>query len=826
MLLAAGALLRAAPRARNLLRASAKVQTRWHIAKPALSCLIFLGIGARPNAGEPQAGLHATSDRHFELTVVGPDGKPVPSIPVEFYLNPAMDAWFTTEGGPDRYGSFVASKTDAKGRAAVELPRDLKRLAHSIETPGYAHLFAFRDADRTLKGIPTTDQATLAPAWSVGGIVVDGQGKPVEGARVRPIRTDFNGWETLETRFARNCRTDAQGKWRYGSIPAPQSEFECEIDDRQFAPERRSLSRVEFGADDRRAAARIVLQPGITVSGKVLDEHGKPIPGALIRIGLQHALRQAVSGADGVYHVGGCDSGISAIVASAESCATEVHEHWIGPKPGPVDFRLKPGGVVRIRVVDEQGKPCPGARVHLLPQQRYAKFEFDDVNQIVDRDGRWEWREAPRERIPVYVKFPDGVRSDNQPLAPGNEEYLFKETFLNVTGTVVDRVTRQPIKRFRILEAVRPGGPQELYYESARFADDGRYQVRLSGQPFPHVLRIEAEGHQPQRSRDITVKEKAARVDFELTEGQNVEGVVLTPAGLPAAGAKMAVAVGNSEFTITNGDLLGRSFVVDVRETDASGHFRFPPQDRDYYLVIIHPTGYAWFRPIPRSNRRRITLDPWARVEGTYRVGGRPLAGARMSLFAGELRPLGDDGPEFTIRSQTVTGPDGRFVFDRVPACSGQVSRALKWAPRIGNTELESACTIDTEFSSKRVVLIDVGQNGRAVIGKLKPARGFDKPVLWQLAWVDVVPNVENHSAENRRYQATIDCEGRFRVDDLPPGYYSISSRPADFVPAYFFAKSFVVPNGDARPFNQPLDLGELEVQMDREKGPKGGPKR
>jgi hypothetical protein len=781
---------------------------------------------ARADENRKETHSSLVQSRLFELTVLGPDGKKVlPAVQVEFRSEPAITAQQVREG------KFLRSEPDAvfvesnsSGRVSIELPLEIGRLEYGVETPGFAPRWKFWNPAVTPLSRFTLQ---LAPAWSFGGIVVDRQGKPVEGARICPIRTDFNGLETLETRFGQHCRTDAQGKWRYDSVPASQSEFKAEIDHPQFAPERRSLSRAEFGIEGRRSpAARILLEQGITVTGKVMDERGAPIPGASIRIGLQHALREAVSGADGVYQVRGCGSGISAVVASAKGCATEVHEHWIGPAPEPVDFRLKPGGVVRIRVVDEHGKPCPGARVHLLPQRRYANFEFDNVNQIVDRDGRWEWREAPREQIPACVQFPDGARSDNQQLARDKEEYLFKETILTVTGAVVDRITRQPIKSFRVLEAIRPGGPQELYYENARYVDDGRYQVRLSDQPFPHVVRIEAEGYQPQLSRDIMVKEKAARVDFELTAGQNVEGVVLTPAGLPAAAAKMAVAVGDNSFTITNGDLLGRSPVVDVRETDASGHFRFPPQDRDYYLVIIHPSGHAWFRPIPRSNRRRITLDPWARAEGTYRVGGRPLAGAQMSLFAGELRPLGDDGPEFTIRSQTVTGADGGFVFDRVPACSGQVGRVLKWAPRIGNTELESACTVDAQFSSKRVVRIEVGQNGRAVIGKLKPARGFDKPVLWQFAWVDVVPNVENHAAENRRYQATIDRDGRFRVDDLPPGYYSISSRPADFVPGYLFAKSFVVPGEDIRPFNQPLDLGELEVQMDRPKGSKGSAKR
>jgi hypothetical protein len=44
----------------------------------------------------------------------------------------------------------------------------------------------------------------------------------------------------------------------------------------------------------------IVLQPGITVTGKVTEERGASIAGALIRISFDNAIRQAVSGADGL----------------------------------------------------------------------------------------------------------------------------------------------------------------------------------------------------------------------------------------------------------------------------------------------------------------------------------------------------------------------------------------------------------------------------------------------------------------------------------------------------------------------------------------------
>ena len=57
-----------------------------------------------------------------------------------------------------------------------------------------------------------------------------------------------------------------------------------EIDHPRFMPVRRPLTRGEFGIErGREPVAKIVLDRGLTVTGKVTDEAGKPIAGALVR---------------------------------------------------------------------------------------------------------------------------------------------------------------------------------------------------------------------------------------------------------------------------------------------------------------------------------------------------------------------------------------------------------------------------------------------------------------------------------------------------------------------------------------------------------------
>lgn len=791
--------------------------TRYSNSRSSVIALLFsaaVALGTVPGAkqaaraddnGKNQHASLAVS-RILKVTVLRPGGKVLPRVPVEIRCEPAIST------AQVREGKFLRSEADAvfvessaDGRVAVELPEDVESCQFGVELPGFAPCWKYWSTEY-IPLSPFTLQ--LAPAWSVGGIVVDTQGKPLEGARIRPVWIQFGGTEWLGNRLGQRCRTNAQGNWRYDSVPASQEEFRVQIDHPQFAPERRTLTRAEFGVDDRRPpAARIVLQPGMTVSGKVTDERGAPIAGALIRTQLWDGLREAVSGVDGAYRLHGFDPGMHVLIASAKGRETKVQSGWIVRKAKPIDFRLKPGGLVRIRVVDNEGNPCRGARVRIFP--------FDNLNQNVDRAGRWEWRDAPLEKLDADVTFPSGLSGSPQEqrsIVPGNQEYVFKSRpYLQVSGTVVDKATRVPVKSFRVYEYDRTDDGGYRYSESSgRYSQDGHYQIRDYGKSSFDGLRIEAEGYQPAYSRKIT-EEKAARVDFELTKGQNVEGVVLTAAGLPAAGAKIAMTDGVfSNFGIFNGEMAGGTRGVMVRETDASGHFLFPPQDRDFYLFILHPSGFVCFKPVPLSNHKKITLPPYSRVEGTYRVGGKPVAGAQMVLSGTvDAQPRDGSQPEIEDYSRTTTGPDGRFVFERVPAGGGSISSELN--------ATASGCTVGyLEFPAGKVVKVDIGGRGRPVVGRLKPPRGFAMPVVWQLETLHVEPERSDDNLGNPSFRASVDRDGHFHIDDVPPGRYRIKCQSRQFSDDHEYGTSvnfsFSVPNQGSRLLHQPLDLGELQL--------------
>src|SRR5262249_55612783 len=137
-----------------------------------------------------------------------------------------------------------------------------------------------------------------------------------------------------------------------------------------------------------------------------------------------------------------------------------------------------------------------------------------------------------------------------------------------ISGKVVDAETKQPIKSFRVVP--RHAGGSWIQDEAIR-ASEGRFQLRRTRGELAQQVRIEADGYQPEVSREIKNSEEKAALEFALakardsgrdaagesppTKGKMIVGKVITPAINPAAEARVALGVAGSQITIKNGDL-------------------------------------------------------------------------------------------------------------------------------------------------------------------------------------------------------------------------------------------------------------------------------
>src|SRR5262249_19819820 len=197
-------------------------------------------------------------------------------------------------------------------------------------------------------------------------------------------------------------------------------------------------------------------------------------------------------------------------------------------------------------------------------------------------------------------------------------------------------------------------------------------------------------------------------IDFELKQGKDIVAKVVTPSNLAAVGAKVALGGAGSQIHIRNGDISENGTFCSRAETDDSGRFHFPAQDGNFTLVITHPTGFAHIHSAPEWTARITRLEPWSQVEGTFRVGKAPAANVPIEIYVPRLNAFGPGGPSIHSQHTATTGPDGRFVFERVIPGTGRIGRQITFMVSEGATEVTSSRKIGANFPSGKTVHIDL----------------------------------------------------------------------------------------------------------------------
>ncbi len=832
--------------------------------EPAIRTLLSEGGQGAANSNEVDNVEPEIPENEYRLNVIGPDGQPVPHVEVEIRTRPVVKEEQIRAGRFLRSGRFGAVvETDQQGQLAVRFDDPPDGLRFGVKQPGFAPYWAEWTSNSPSSAIPREFTMPLSGAWSLGGIVVDENGQPVQGARVRPnIYYQKRPGDAQQLGVGGALTTKADGKWRFDSVPESVDHVSAEIHHPDFQPGWHDLTRAAFElAPGEPPRGKIQLQRGLTVSGTVTDQAGQPVEGALVRTKFTNDVRKATTDAQGVYRLTGCRPSMARIVVSAPGQALDMREVRVDPEMEPVNFVLDPGGKIRVRVVDEQGNGIPKARIFF---QRWRGmidyFEFDHVDDYADENGVWEWNEAPLDEFRADICRPGGLQLKREPLVARDEEYVFSPPPpLIVSGSVIDAHTKQPIQEFRVTPGIRnpdPGIRFDWISGDSYVASGGEYEIRFTNAYLAHLVRIEADGYQVAMSRDIQSDEGEVRVDFELEPAEDIAGIIETVAGKPAAHAKLALGVAGSQISIEAGVIDDSSTDATRLDADAEGRFRFPARTEPFHLVITHEAGFAYFKSKEKPIPSRITLTPWARAEGTFRVGPEAAENVVLSWFGAGIHSYGDDVPNIFTHHEVATGKDGRFMFDRVFPGTGRIGRRIRLIHDEGATEVTSSQRVSAEFVAGKTTRLDLGGTGRLVIGTLAPSANHSSQVLWNFVLLNVRADLQPPTrptplaeARNDReayqkwwdawrktpegqvwfaaytvYQqmetaspyigVTVDRDGSFRIDDMPPGNYVMSGyfRMKD-APGKLTSYPFSVPPPDGEYSAEPLDLGTITLE-------------
>jgi hypothetical protein len=818
----------------------------------ALATLLVAQLSAGRAMGQQAT---PAQPRLFELHVVGPDGKPVPDVTVEIRGGLAGTIQ------PIKRGKLLTpslARTDGEGVLLLEVAKDPQRFVLCIQQSGYGPYWAeWRSRDNP-QAIPEKFVAELDAGWAVGGIVVDEDGNPVEGATVSPsLKFKKRPGDFSELYNGADIKVDADGKWSFSCVPASMREVHVTINHPDFMPGREKLTRSEFGIElSAEPSRKIELKRGVMIVGTVKDEAGNPITGAAIRTKFFNELREATTDDDGTYFLAGCEPRMTRIVASAKGRALELQQVGVEPGMAPVDFVMKPGGKIRVRVLDENDRPIPRTRIFFQRWRGHIDyFEFDHVNEYTDANGVWEWSEAPLDEFKADICRPNGMQLEEQPLVARDEEYVFRPPpMLVVTGTVIDAMTKKPINKFRVVPGWR-WQDLRLHWsqDEAHEAAEGRYAIDRN-RGLVHLVRVEADGYQAAVSRDIKFDEGHVAIDFELKPAENIAPLIVSADGSPAAGARIVVGLAGSQVHIENGAIDDGSTYAAKYVADNAGRVSIPPQDGAYQLVITHPSGFAYVKSTETSNPETIKLTPWAKVEGVFRVGPKPTSGARLHINTSAIESYGDDVPRIYTQHDTTTEADGSFVFERVLPGEGRIGRDIVYMVDEGATEVTSSKMMPLEIAPGETKRIDLGGDGRPVAGSLAPPEGHTDEVQWSFArvfvtiagepkspqapvevqkdpgryqtwwrewsesdegkaWREAQKEYQHRRDASPYFNASVDRDGNFRIDDVPPGEYSLSvnmdERPIGQLRDYAFS----VPPAEGEDAQETVDLGFLTLE-------------
>ena len=325
--------------------------------------------------------------RSMLIRVVDPAGKPVVGATVTPVrcIHRQEDVNAESEASRELGWSQTAIGTDGSVRIARPIASD-NGIDVQVEAEGFVSVSAGWNEDGQVhEPIPSEFTFKLERSRPIGGVVRDPAGRPIAGAQVTLSLSGDDGKGRVRTNLGRREeRTNWEGRWRCGCLPSRVEgltiavKHDCHVE-REF-DEAAVAAQL---ADLRAMKAVLVMRPGLVVRGTVADERGKPVPDADVQLSPGYMMSggqtptwdRTTTGDDGRYCFAACSPGDDTVYVSAPRLAEQARDITIRSGMAPVDFRLKPGPAVKIRVVDAAGRPLAGTRRRPKQQLRPCRWE-------------------------------------------------------------------------------------------------------------------------------------------------------------------------------------------------------------------------------------------------------------------------------------------------------------------------------------------------------------------------------------------------------------------------------------------------------------------
>ncbi len=696
----------------------------------------------------------------------------------------------TEEGGAWSLRSVPSGRYAASATAAGYLPQILPdvKLVPAQDNPGIK--FTLTSGGNRLHGT-----------------VVDLTGGEVEGALIG--LTPVEGFLDVRRRDGFGTVTDDNGVY---TLSVPDGRYRVRVTQPDYAA---SAKTVALQGGDREE--NFQLTPMAVVEGVVVrDSNDKPVPNARIVASSEQTMllpgggRQTISGriqsvtADehGRFRIRGLEPGPLSLRARAKGLASATPHTLmvsVAQQVANVELRVGAAFAVRGRVVQrgEKRRPIAGATVRAEVSEGGGGSRAetdDDGNFILDGllPGRYRLLAESSGHLPVFPGKSVDVSAD------------LDDVEIELDPGLVLRGRVEPPQAAKIAAEIRP---ENMQMGTGMFmlgggattvaAEDGTFELKPMGNAPVTVVARAADGRIGERSIDLSQGVPTEEVVIQLEETARVEGRVINARGEPVPGAQVSLKLvqsGPNKITlIVNGRDMGAratptaedgSFAIvgltggryEVNITDERGQTLAAPAgdgvgsgtelseldvadgQRKTGVILTVETADGEISGVVETDDGTPAGDVWV----TLLVAPRPLIPEKEESRDEKLREErtmmmvvadGDAGGGTGSASfpPTLTDDAGRFRFQ-------------------GLQQGDYMVTAEQGGGRSRVSQKNV-KPGAHVTLTLAPLASIEGTVI--LAGKTIDGAVVTASGPTRRTSRVM--KGRFKVDGLDPGAYTVS---------------------------------------------------
>ncbi len=787
--------------------------------------------GQRPDLSPDLEPIDTNPPKQIQIYVQSSDGQPVPQAKLEIQ--------YEQHNGSNTTHLSSYKTTDASGYASVNYPpQNLDQLQIAASQKDYGGRQMIWD----VKGgdtIPDSYTLKLTGSIAIGGIVVDSSNSPIADAKISLYRFwtgnddapnkkgDHANFSTL------SATTDSQGQWQAKGIPHELLNhvgFNIKHPDFTTA----SLSGISGATETQLRAGtyKTVLQRGLDVTGRVLDNADNPISGATVWAGRRWSMdrQQTKTGDDGKFSFHNVPAGNLDFQASASGFAADDESFMVAPDMPEIVFHLGAGKTIHGMVQDDNGSPIAGVRVDIdgMANQTY------DFSATTDDSGHFSWDGAPSEPVQLSFSKEGYAQKQNVTLPPDQDNVVTMHAPRQLQGQVLDADSGDPVTNFTVRAGKRQDANSDNIYgrvEDHDFATpDGAFTLSLDEED-DNAVRVTSDDYATQVASFPDAQNGVIQMTIKLKSSPSLKGVVLAPDGTPAPGVSVAAtrpnAHGSGTVQLQGIHLSSWDTASKVVTTDANGQFTLPSPPDAGIVVAVGEQGFA-SAPVDQVRASpTLTLQAFGRIEGTLNIGGQPAAGKEL-YFNQSNTGIQTDFNSY----KTTTDDQGKFAFEQLPPGEGNITRLIRPMPNMWTYSDKTDVTV----KSGETTQVTLGDSGAVVTGTVRletpPTNGESVVYEGNISSTVSTPSF-NSAAESqayyqspewqalaskmKNYSFSVNPDGSFTADDIAPGNYSVNiqalkngSQPWQHPPIASGHATVTVP--DSFDPASPINIGEIVV--------------